>query len=118
LNLAQKLIALAGDTKTWFGNVVMAKPQDVDTFWLPCDCNTLDHLIEVSMFPSKEQHEATVFIHVQLSNSGNILRRTIRALKYIAGIKSRYGHWDETQLCLDKAKLLRDKLTKFIDNSE
>jgi hypothetical protein len=55
---------------------------------------------------------------VQLHQHRSFLQRLVVAVRYLFGYQCRYGHWDCTAIDIKQGKLLRDYLTRAIEDKE
>jgi hypothetical protein len=80
-----------------------------------CDCRSLDHLLELTVFDRDKHNMAPeAFIQFHLGTWMNFWRRLRVAFKYVFGLRQRYGAWDE--LCLNKSEAIkfRDALDAYV----
>jgi hypothetical protein len=56
-----------------------------------CDCHSYEHQ---AIFHSDEETQ-DLYVSIHLITHKNILKRVWYAVKYICGIKSKFGAWDE-----------------------
>lgn len=56
-----------------------------------CECDSVEHQIVFSYFPDEKE----VYMHIHLLPEKSIWRRISKAVKYVFGYVSRYGHFDE-----------------------
>lgn len=57
-----------------------------------CKCNNTEHQLIFSYFP---KDCGDVYVSVHLIPEYNLFKRIWKAIKYIFGHKSKYGHFDE-----------------------
>lgn len=80
--------------------------------YIECSCDDSEHVIRFTYIePVKDYPE--LYTEVQLRPQ-HFFQRVWKALKYIFGYQSKYGHWDCTILHEKQVKELRDHLTKFL----
>ena len=76
-----------------------------DRLYVQCDCQAPEHLLQF------DRDEDYVYVYVLLTTDG-FFSRAWKALKYVFGYKSRYGHFDEILLNKQTQKELVDYLSK------
>lgn len=80
---------------------------------LVCKCESVEHQLVFSYFPEDED-DREVYMSVHLRLESNIFKRIWKAIKYIFGHKSIYGHFDEFIMAQkDSHKLV--KILKYLD---
>jgi hypothetical protein len=84
---------------------------------LICECHSPDHIIQFSHTDDMDGDQIC-WTQVQLHQYRSFWERLVVAVKYLFGHQSRYGHWDCTSIDLKQGKLLRDYLTKAIQDKE
>jgi hypothetical protein len=86
------------------------KEKIVDIKYFECNCGSADHTLRFVF----DYEEKEVYTEVQLK-SPKFHERVWKAVKYIFGFKSKYGHWDCTLMLESEVKVLRDELTNFLE---
>ena len=71
-----------------------------------CECNAVEHQIIIT----HDKEDGHVYINIHLNNYG-FLKRLIKGIKYIFGIKSKHGHFEE--IILSKAHV--QKIEKILN---
>jgi len=72
---------------------------------IECLCGYSDeHQVRFSYFDASEEDE--MFVSFHLSPYYGFFARLWKAIKYVAGYSSKYGHWDEVVLSSVEAKEL------------
>jgi len=66
----------------------------ITTKYVECSCHSSDHTLRLVRCYDKKEKENDLYIEVQLINTNNIFVRIWRAICYVFGHESRYGHWD------------------------
>lgn len=84
-----------------------------DKVVLDCDCGTYHHQMVAKIWRWDDRPEFV--IHTQLHQWQRWYKRLWVALRWVVGKETPYGHWDTTNLAAEEARVLRDLLTKFID---
>lgn len=74
-----------------------------------CQCHNTEHQLIFSYFPEDEDKDVYVSIH--LIPEYRFWKRIWRAIRYIFGYRSRYGHFDEFIFKKSDAK----RLQKVVD---
>ena len=74
-----------------------------------CQCHNTEHQLIFSYFPEDEDKD--VYVSVHLIPECRLWKRIWRAIRYIFGYRSRYGHFDE--FIFKKSDALR--LQKVVD---
>jgi len=82
-----------------------------------CECHSPDHILQFSHMDDMDGNEIC-WTQVQLHQYRSFWVRLVVAVKYLFGYQSRYGHWDCTSIDLEQGKLLRDYLTRAIEEKE
>jgi hypothetical protein len=75
-----------------------------------CECWSVDHQIVITY--DKEDEDKTAYVSIHLCN-GTFIQRLKYAIKYLFGLKSRYGAFDEIILGSSSIKKLED-LVNFL----
>lgn len=76
-----------------------------------CKCNNIEHQLIFSYFP---ENNGEVYMYVHLVPENNIFKRIWKAIKYIFGYRSMYGHFDE--FIFDKSDSYKlAKILKHLD---
>lgn len=81
-----------------------------------CDCNEIDHQIELSWWP-KYKNEEELYIHYHLQ-SEPFWKRVVGAVKYIFGYKSKYGNFGEIVLNKKDVTRLRKALQEYEEDNK
>lgn len=76
-----------------------------------CECDSAEHQIIVRKFDNY------VFLTVHLNTPG-LVKRLIKAIKYVFGYKSKYGHFEEIVLGKDKVCELKNTLETYITKDD
>lgn len=74
-----------------------------------CQCHNTEHQLIFSYFP--EDDDKDVYVSVHLIPEYRLWKRIWRAIRYIFGYRSRYGHFDEFIFKKSDAK----RLQKVVD---
>ena len=74
-----------------------------------CQCHNTEHQLIFSYFPEDEDKD--VYMSVHLIPEYRLWKRIWRAIRYIFGYRSRYGHFDEFIFKKSDAK----RLQKVVD---
>ena len=82
-----------------------------------CECHSPDHILQFSHMDDMDGNEIC-WTQVQLRQYRSLWVRLVVAVKYIFGYECRYGHWDCTSIDVEQGKLLRDYLTRAIEDKE
>lgn len=88
-----------------------------ETHHVVCECHSPDHIIQFSHMDDMDGNEIC-WVQVQLHQYRSFWTRLVVAIKYLFGYKSRYGHWDCTSIDIERGTMLRDYLTRAIENKE
>jgi hypothetical protein len=75
-----------------------------------CVCNHLDHLVVLNVNEDKTNTDITIEVHL---SPLPLYKRLINAVKYVFGIRSRYGDYEE--VVIDKEKAIQ--LKNFFENA-
>ncbi len=88
----------------------------VSTF---CDCSDTNHQMQF-LFDDWGDDDPSLYVSVQLNQRYGFFARVWLAIKYICGVRSRfgYGHWDEGSISPESAKEVRRLLDDFIFYSD
>lgn len=81
--------------------------------FVSCDCRSPEHLLRFTFDTEEKQIYATI----HLADWKTLRKRLWTAVKYVAGYKSKYGHYDEVLISRKEAKALRDNLNDFIETT-
>lgn len=84
-----------------------------ESLLIRCDCHSLDHLAEFSLFTYDNDNPA-LYLTVHLNSWQGVFRRLWVGFKYAFGYKSRYGNWDEMIINVDQAKKIRNVCNSYI----
>jgi hypothetical protein len=76
---------------------------------ISCSCNSPEHILVFNLNKEDKEIYTSVFLHQYRS----FYERTLVAVKYVFGYKSKYGHWD--CFSADAGKIL--ELKEFFDNA-
>tara|TARA_R110000796_G_scaffold134681_1_gene250465 strand:- start:3625 stop:3915 length:291 start_codon:yes stop_codon:yes gene_type:complete len=76
-----------------------------------CSCHSLEH--QYGFWYDEEDNE--VYFEPHLCNSGTWYTRFWSRLKYVFGVKTRFGAWDEIIIKPEDAKEIIKYLTKVVD---
>lgn len=79
-----------------------------------CDCGSMEHIIRFMWWNGTDPQDSVIYVHYFLQNNG-FFERVVNAIKYIFGFKSKYGHFGEVLINIDKAEKLSDFLNEFIN---
>lgn len=78
-----------------------------------CKCENIEHQIVFSYF-SDDDGAKEIYMTIHLSPEYNIFKRIWKAIKYIFGYRSMYGHFDEVVIDQkDSYKLVQ--LLQYLD---
>ena len=81
-----------------------------------CNCGNVEHQMLMAYDPDEPEYLAReMWVEIHLSSHKNILRRTIAAIKYIFGYRSRYGDWDCIDIGHRKATEIRDFIDGYLE---
>ena len=82
-----------------------------------CTCESPEHQFIVDGFidelGDKKYKEVTITPY--LFKYQSIFSRTIAAIKYVFGHRTKYGHWDSICLNEEQARRLVNSINKFLD---
>jgi len=78
-----------------------------------CQCGSDEHRLVFHYFPYEGNDEPTLYCSVFLSQYRSFFKRVWIALKYIAGYKCKYGHFDSTLLRPEDINSFRNMLNRF-----
>jgi hypothetical protein len=84
---------------------------DVEEHWFTCECSSPEHSFRVAYFKSDDPADRELYVSVFLQEF-SLPKRVWEAIKYVIGIKSRYGHWEEVILRRDDVSRLCGLLEK------
>lgn len=87
----------------------MKKVKDLKAYYFECDCHSQEHTIGVAF--DIENKEMMLF--TQLARNKGFFKRLVLGVKYILGMDSPYGQWDETLMQEDKFLELYNVMTRF-----
>jgi len=79
-----------------------------------CVCGTPDHMLEFVF----DEEDKQVYVNTQLNSNASFLKRVLYALRYIFGIKSRYGcegNWEETIISREESENITRSFLEFLE---
>ena len=87
----------------------MKRVKDLKSYYFECDCHSQEHTIGVAF--DIENKEMMLF--TQLARNKGFFKRLVLGIKYILGMESKYGQWDETLMQEEKFLELYNVMTRF-----
>lgn len=87
----------------------MKKVKDLKTYYFECDCHSQEHTIGVAF--DTEHKEMMLF--TQLAKNKGFFKRLVLGVKYILGMETPYGQWDETLMQEEKFVEFYNLMTRF-----
>jgi hypothetical protein len=88
-----------------------------ETHHVICECHSPDHVLQFSHMKDMDGDEIC-WTQVQLHQHRSFWQRLVVVIRYLFGYQCRYGHWDCTAIDIKQGKLLRDYLTRAIEDKE
>lgn len=67
----------------------------METKLVLCDCGSAEHQLILSYCDDEEPEFQMMYVQIHLTTYKNIVKRILRAVRYVFGYKSKYGDWDE-----------------------
>jgi len=83
--------------------------------WIECACRLPDHTIR--FVDEQEEDFPLIYLEIQLTRFG-FFRRLWKGIKYILGIRDRWGHWDEVLLDREAVKEISYLFNDFLRRTE